>query len=158
MTHPKYASIDELLATAELLDTTEHHSDWFSISHEQIQAFADATDDHQWIHVDPARAANGPFGAPIAHGFLTLSLLTVLLRDALVVDGCEMRVNYGLDRVRFTSPVRAGARIRAVSNLARVEPAAGGAKAVLSVRVEIEGEERPALVAEQIVLLVRAAT
>lgn len=153
----EFPSIDALIAAEGIPSTTEHHSSWLTITREHIHAFADATGDHQWIHVDQARAAEGPFGSPIAHGFLTLSLLSVLLRDALVVGGCAMRVNYGLDRVRFTNPVRVDARIRAVSSLARVEPAKNGAKVVLRVRVEIAGEERPALLAEQIILLVRDA-
>lgn len=124
-------------------------SDWFTVDQERIYAFADATEDHQWIHVDPERAANGPFGTTIAHGFLTLSL-TVALTAGLELDmgDPKMAINYGLDRVRFTGPVPSGSRIRARVVLSSVEEAGGGVQLKRTVTVEREGEERPAMVAE----------
>lgn len=124
-------------------------SDWFLVDQERINAFADATNDHQWIHVDPARAAAGPFGTTIAHGFLTLSLVVGLTADIeLEVGDPKMTINYGLDRVRFTAPVPSGTRIRARVELASVEEVKGGLQVKRVVTVEREGEERPAMVAE----------
>ena len=124
-------------------------SDWFLVDQERINAFADATNDHQWIHVDPARAAAGPFGTTIAHGFLTLSLVVGLTADIeLEVGDPKMSINYGLDRVRFTAPVPSGTRIRARVELASVEEVKGGLQVKRVVTVEREGEERPAMVAE----------
>ena len=127
-------------------------SDWLEITQERINAFADATGDHQWIHVDPERAsAETPFGATIAHGFLTLSLLSTLMRDALTVDGPRMTLNYGLNRVRFVSPVPSGSRIRARVALASVDDKGDSIQASWSVTVEREGADKPAVVAEWIV-------
>ena len=124
-------------------------SDWFLVDQERINAFADATNDHQWIHVDPARAAAGPFGTTIAHGFLTLSLVVGLTADIeLEVGDPKVSINYGLDRVRFTAPVPSGTRIRARVELASVEEVKGGLQVKRVVTVEREGEERPAMVAE----------
>ena len=128
--------------------------DWFGIDQDRIQAFADATEDWQWIHLDAGRAASGPFGATIAHGYLTLSLLPRLTAGLLAVAGVAMVVNYGIDRVRFLQPVVVGSRVRAVVVLASVEPTAMGMRAVLATTVEIEGAERPALVADSIALFV----
>lgn len=124
-------------------------SDWVTIDQARIDAFADATDDHQWIHVDAERAADGPFGTTIAHGFLTLSL-TVALTAELELDVGEpkMGINYGLDRVRFTAPVPAGTRIRARVTLVSAEEAGGGIQLKRSVTIERENEDRPAMVAE----------
>ncbi|MCC5949430.1 MAG: MaoC family dehydratase [Nitriliruptoraceae bacterium] len=113
-----------------------------------IDTFADATHDHQWIHVDRDRAATGPFGTTIAHGYLTLSLLPVLVGGMVEVPDAAMTVNYGLDRLRLTSPVPAGARIRAHAVVRSSEPKGGGTLSHTDVRIEIEGEERPALVAD----------
>jgi acyl dehydratase len=127
-------------------------SDWMTISQDRINVFADATGDHQWIHVDAERAAtDGPFGTTIAHGFLTLSLISALMRNTVTIEGLRMAVNYGLNRVRFVSPVPAGARIRAAVTLASVTPVEGGAQAAWTVTVEREGGSRPCLVAEWLV-------
>jgi acyl dehydratase len=123
-------------------------SDWVTVTQERIDTFADATDDHQWIHVDPERAATGPFGAPIAHGFLTLSLFIPLWSQLLEVTDATTLVNYGLDKVRFTSPVRAGSRVRLVATLSSVTEVKGGLQLAVSGVLELEGNERPALVVE----------
>lgn len=125
-------------------------SDWFTVSQAMIDAFADLTQDHQYIHVDPARAAHSPMGGTIAHGFLTLSLLSAMVGQAMPrVEGVTMALNYGFDRVRFVSPVRSGARIRGRFRLASVdERGPDEIQWTLAVTVEIEGEARPALVAE----------
>ena len=128
-------------------------SDWSTVDQSQIDLFAEATHDHQWIHVDPARAADGPFGTTIAHGFLTLSLLPELVQQVYAVEGVAMGVNYGVDRLRFTAPVRVGSRVRAVVDLEDVVDGAGGGgvQLTLGVTVELEGSERPALVAHWLV-------
>ena len=127
-------------------------SDWLEVAQDRINAFADATGDHQWIHVDPERArAETPFGATIAHGFLTLSLLSTLMRDAITVDGPRMTLNYGLNRVRFVSPVPSGSRIRARVALATIDEVGDSLQATWGVTIEREGGDKPALVAEWIV-------
>jgi acyl dehydratase len=126
-------------------------SPWLPIEQERIRLFADATDDHQWIHVDPERARSGPFGGTIAHGFLTLSLMPRMIKDALQVEGVRMSVNYGLNKVRFTSPVPSGARVRARVALGKLEKVDGGVQLTFNVTVEREGSERPCLVAEWLV-------
>ena len=127
-------------------------SDWLAITQDRIDAFADATSDHQWIHVDSGRArAETPFGATIAHGFLTLSLLSALMRDAVTVDGPRMTLNYGLNRVRFVSPVPSGSRIRARVALATVDDLGDSIQATWGVTIEREGGDKPAVVAEWIV-------
>lgn len=126
-------------------------SEWLPITQARIDKFADATDDHQWIHVDPARAASGPFGATIAHGYLTLSLMARFLPQVVEVRGMKMGVNYGTDKVRFPAPVRAGRRIRARGELVAAERTKDGAvQATIRVTVDIEGETKPACVAETI--------
>ena len=121
------------------------------VTQERIQLFADATDDQQWIHVDPARAAQGPFGAPIAHGYLTLSLVNRFLPEIVQVHGISMGVNYGADRIRFPAPVKVGSRIRGGAELIDVENTKdGGVQAKIRVTVEIEGSERPACVVDTI--------
>ncbi|MEU5875546.1 MaoC family dehydratase [Glycomyces sp. NPDC047369] len=130
--------------------------EWLRIGQDRVDAFADATGDHQWIHTDPERAAAGPFGAPIAHGYLTLSLLPHLLGGLVAIDGLAMSVNYGLDRLRFLQPVPVGARVRAVVELASAEATARGVRAGYAVTVEIEGADKPALVANTITLYVPA--
>ncbi len=124
------------------------YSDYRVVTQEQVDRFADATGDHQWIHVDPERAAAGPFGGTIAHGYLTLSLIPVLVGALLRVGGVSMGVNYGSNRVRFTSPVRVGSEVRAGATLASVEEVAGGVQVALEVTVEVRGQEKPACVAE----------
>jgi len=131
-----------------LVGTEIGTSDWVEISQQRIDTFADATDDHQWIHVDPERAKDGPFGAPIAHGFLTLSLFIPLWSSLLEVSDATTLVNYGLDKVRFTSPVKAGSSIRLVATLASAEQVKGGLQLGVSGVIEIEGQERPAAVVE----------
>ena len=124
-------------------------SDWVTVTQKMIDAFADATHDHQWIHVDVERAnRDSPFKAPIAHGFLTLSLLSHLLGQSIEIAGSRMGVNYGLNRVRFTNPVRVDSRLRARFILDDVVPIEGGIQMVWKVTVECEGSEKPVLVAE----------
>ena len=131
--------------------------DWFAIDQQRIQAFADATDDWQWIHLDADRAASGPFGATIAHGYLTLSLLPRLTAGLLSVDGTAMVVNYGLDKVRFLQPVVVDSRVRAVTEVASAEPTPQGYRVGLRTTIELEGSERPALVADTVALFVPEA-
>ncbi len=126
------------------------HSDWLQITQERINQFADATGDHQWIHVDPQRAKTGPFGATIAHGYLTLSLVNMFLPQIVQVQGIRMGVNYGCDKVRFPAPVRVGSRIRGSGELVKVEDVKDGVQATVRVTVEIEGSDRPACVADTI--------
>lgn len=126
-------------------------TDWITITQQQVNLFADATGDHQWIHVDPERAKAGPFGAPIAHGFLTLSLIPRFFESAFEIAGARMGVNYGLNRVRFTSPVPVGSRLRArltLQSAERVEP--DGVQMCWLVTVEREGADKPACVAESL--------
>jgi len=122
-------------------------SGWVEVDQARIDQFAQATGDHQWIHVDPVRAAAGPFGATVAHGFLTLSLLSELAAGAFRIADTRMGLNYGLDRVRFPSPVPVGSRLRAVCVLDRHEPIDGGAQLTLTVTIEREGGAKPACVA-----------
>lgn len=127
-------------------------SDWLTISQEQVNQFAQATGDHQWIHVDVEKARAGPFGAPIAHGFLTLSLLPVFLESSFAVRQSGMGVNYGLNRVRFTAPVPVGSRLRARLTLLSTQPIEhGGLQMSWSVVVEREGSDKPVCVAEALV-------
>ena len=127
-------------------------SDWLEVSQDRINQFAEATEDRQWIHIDPARAASeSPFKTTIAHGFLTLSLLSVLAKSAISVGGVRMGINYGLNRVRFVSPVPAGARIRGRFTLATLEEIKGGVQSTWNVTVEREGSDKPCCVAEWLV-------
>jgi acyl dehydratase len=139
--------IDELKA---LQGTHLGYSDHVEITQEQVNTFADATGDHQWIHVDPERAKAGPFGGPIAHGYLTLSLTPALLPQILQVGGISMGVNYGCGKVRFPSPVPVGSKLRAGAELVSVEDVAGGAQVTLLVTFEVEGAPKPSCVAEVI--------
>lgn len=125
-------------------------SEWLEVTQERINLFADATGDHQWIHVDPERAKDGPFGACIAHGYLTLSLVNMFLPQIVEVRGIRMGVNYGVDKVRFPSPVRVGSRVRGSGELISVEEVKGSVQATIRVTVEIEGSDRPACVADTI--------
>jgi acyl dehydratase len=124
------------------------YTDYREITQNQINTFADATDDHQWIHTDVEKAKEGPFGAPIAHGFLTLSLVIPLWSELFDVEGVKTKVNYGLDRVRFTNPVKAGSKVRMHSTIAEVTEVKGGVQIKTNNTIEIEGEERPAVIAE----------
>jgi acyl dehydratase len=124
--------------------------DWIEVTQERIQLFADATGDHQWIHLDRERAATGPFGTTIAHGFLTLSLLPEMAAHAFEVRDTRMGVNYGLNRVRFPAPVPSGSRLRGRFRLLRVEPLEGGAQITMEVTMEREGSDKPVCVAESV--------
>ena len=125
-------------------------SDWVTIDQQRINLFADATGDHQWIHIDPEKAAKGPFGTPIAHGFLTLSLIPDLSAKAMRVNDTRMGVNYGLNRVRFPAPVPVDSRVRAVIKLLAYEPIEGGAQVTTEVTIEREGSPKPVCVAETV--------
>ena len=146
-----FTNLDELTAAkGEHLGT----GDWLEVTQDRIDQFADATGDHQWIHVDREKAAQGPFGTTIAHGYLTLSLLPALTKDIYRVDGITMGINYGSNKVRFPATVPVGSRIRAGSELVDVLDAKLGKQFVVRTTVEIEGNDKPACVAENIVLLV----
>jgi acyl dehydratase len=124
------------------------HSVWHTIDQEQINRFADATGDHQWIHVDAERAKSGPFGTTIGHGYLTLSLAPVFIFQILRVEGAKLVVNYGLNKVRFPAPVPSGSRVRMGAEIGAVEPVAGALQLTLNATFEIEGQPKPACVAE----------
>ncbi len=128
--------------------TTLGTSDWRHITQEAVNLFADATGDHQWIHVDPERAASGPFGGTIAHGYLTLSLASVLISEVVDVEGVTMGVNYGCNKVRFISPVPVGTAVRMSAVLAGAEDVPGGVQATLDLTFEIDGVDKPACVAQ----------
>ena len=130
-------------------------SDWLEISQSRVNLFADATDDHQWIHVDPARAAAGPFGGPIAHGYLTLSLLVPLFGQVLTVTDAGMGVNYGLNKARFPAPVPVGSKIRLRATLAAADPVPGGVQVSVDCLVEIEGGSKPACAAQAVYRFLR---
>ncbi|MBL1098389.1 MaoC family dehydratase [Streptomyces coffeae] len=123
------------------------HSDWYEVTQEAVNQFADATGDHQWIHVDPERAAEGPFGGPIAHGYLTLSLVPRLLPEIIELSGFGMGVNYGCQRVRFPSPVPVGSRLRAGAVLDEVAEIKGGVQLTITMTFTVENEPKPACVA-----------
>ncbi len=125
-------------------------SDWLTVEQDRINQFALATGDQQWIHTDPVRAASGPFGATVAHGFLTLSLVPVLGETAFTVDDVRLGVNYGLNRVRFAAPVRVGSRVRGHFKLLAYEALEGGAQMTVQATVELEGSSKPACVAETV--------
>ena len=127
------------------------HTDWMQVTQERVNTFADATDDHQWIHVDPARAATGPFGGTIAHGYLTLALLIPLMGELLDVSGVRMSINYGLEKVRFPAPVPVGAKIRLGGRIESVDEVSGdGVQLTVDFTVEIEGSDKPACVARAV--------
>ena len=143
-----FADLDELrAATGQVLGP----SDWIAVDQAQIDKFAEATGDHQWIHVDPTRAATGPFGTTIAHGFLTLSLMPVMLESLYKIEGVRMGVNYGLNKVRFPAPVPVDSRLRANAEVAEVSDIEGGAQMVLRTMIEREGATKPVCVAEFVV-------
>ena len=125
-------------------------SEWVEVTQERVNLFAEATGDHQWIHVDPERAKDGPFGAPIAHGYLTLSLFIPLFTELLDVQGVTTKVNYGLNKVRFPSPVKVGSRIRLTAKLAEVEEVPGGVQITVEGAIEIEGATKPAAVLQSL--------
>ena len=125
-------------------------TDWIEVTQAQIDLFADATGDHQWIHIDPSRAAQGPFGSTIAHGFLTLSLLPMFFQRTIVMRDVKMGVNYGLNRVRFMAPVRVGSRLRGHFKLLAFDGLEGGAQLVTEATLELQGSAKPACVAESV--------
>jgi acyl dehydratase len=144
----KFSGLDEFVAAqGSQLGPT----DWLGVTQDRVNLFADATDDHQWIHVDPERAASGPFGGTIAHGLLTLSLLPHFTHQLYTVDNIAMAINYGYNKVRFITPVRVGSKIRARAEIAKVDQLEGAVQATVTVTVEIDGSEKPAAVAESIV-------
>ena len=146
-----FTSFDQLSeAVGEDLGSTE----WLEVTQERVDAFADATGDHQWIHVDVQKAKDGPFKGTIAHGYLTLSLIPKLGADIYRVEGLRMGINYGLNKVRFPQPVTVGSRIRASAELVSVTDTPNGKQAVVRWTIEIEGAEKPACVAETVALLV----
>ncbi|MER7998894.1 MaoC family dehydratase [Streptomyces sp. NPDC095613] len=149
MAEPKvFTSAEELCAGA---GTRLGHSDWLEIDQKRIDLFAEATGDHQWIHVDPEAAAAGPFGTTIAHGYLTLSLLPVFVPQILRVENVKMAINYGTNKVRFPSPVPVGSRLRASGVLAEVtDGGEGGVQVVARITVEREGGDKPVCVAESV--------
>lgn len=130
------------------------YSGWHVVTQRQIDLFAEATGDHQWIHVDPQKAASGPYGRTIAHGYLTLSLVPLLVKQIYQVTGLSMQVNYGVDKLRFPAPVPVDSRIRAGAELVKLERSADGARATVRVTVEAEGAERPACVVDTIAMMV----
>ncbi|MFE7712651.1 MaoC family dehydratase [Streptomyces sp. NPDC057486] len=133
-----------------LADTDLGTSSWLEVTQDRVDLFAEATDDHQWIHTDPDRAASGPFGAPIAHGYLTLSLFIPFFTELLEVEGVATKVNYGLNKVRFPAPVKVGSRIRLAARLAEVEEVPGGLQITVNGTVEIDGEAKPAAVLQSV--------
>jgi acyl dehydratase len=147
---PVELTIEELTSAR---DVNLGVSDWLEVTQDRIDLFADATDDHQWIHVDPERAADGPFGATIAHGYLTVSLLPAMVTSLVSVQGVRMGVNYGIDKLRLTSPVKVGSRVRARGRLVEAREKAGGVLYRVAVEVEVEGADRPALVGEVLYLV-----
>jgi acyl dehydratase len=142
-----FSGLDELVAAqgCQLGPT-----DWLEVTQDRVNLFADATGDHQWIHVDPERAASGPFGGTIAHGLLTLSLLPQFMKKLYTVENITMAVNYGYNKVRFITPVRVGAKIRARAEISKVDKLEGAVQATVTTTVEIDGSEKPAAVAESI--------
>ena len=131
------------------------YSEWLTVNQDRIDRFADATGDHQWIHVDPDAAAAGPFGATIAHGYLTLSLTNLFLPQIITVENISMGINYGVNKVRFPMPVRVGSTVRAGAEIASVEEIDGGVQCVIRITVEIEGETKPACVVENVTRYLR---
>jgi acyl dehydratase len=145
-----FKSIDEL---AEAVGETIGPTDWVTIDQQRVNLFADATSDHQWIHVDLDRAKAGPFGGTIAHGYLTLSLIPWIASQLFHIEDLSGVLNYGINKVRFPNIVKVGARIRGTCSLAEISPHPAGTQIVVRYTIEIEGEEKPACVAESVVLL-----
>ena len=148
-----FANVQELkAAVGEKFGPTE----WRTITQEQVNLFADATDDHQWIHVDPERAATGPFGGTIAHGYLTLALLPAFAEQIYAIDGLAFGMNYGANKVRFPNPVPVGSKLRATATLKETSDIAIGTQAVVSFVIEIDGADKPACVAEVVYVMAGA--
>ena len=143
-------SFETIAELKDLLGQEIGVSDWIAVTQERIQLFADATNDHQWIHLDAERAQAGPFGTTIAHGFLTLSLLPEMAASAFGVRETRMGVNYGLNKVRFPAPVPSGSRLRGRFKLVNYEPLEGGAQITVQVTMEREGSDKPVCIAESI--------
>ena len=142
-----FASAQEIQgAVGEVLGT----SDWLTVEQDRIDQFAEATGDHQWIHVDQEKAAQGPFGTTIAHGYLTLSLIPQFAWQVFEISGAKMGVNYGLNKARFINPVKVGSRLRCTSQLLEATEVSGGLQLVVQQTLEIEGAEKPACVAETV--------
>ena len=148
-----FNSVDEL---EKAIGTHLGYSDWHTVTQKQIDTFADATGDHQWIHVDPEKAAQGPFGKTIAHGYLTLSLVPQLVWQVYKVENLAMGVNYGSNKVRFPAPVPVDSRIRAGVELVSLVPGGNGFQLTGKVTIELEGSDKPACVAETVTILVPA--
>lgn len=146
-----FNGIDEIEAAVG-----EHlgHTEWLQVTQERVDLFAEATGDHQWIHVDPERAAEGPFGTTIAHGYLTVSLLPMFSAQLMRVDGVKMAINYGVNKIRFPQPVRVGSRLRADGQITGFERKASGTQVIVTHTIEIEGSDKPACVAETVRVLV----
>ncbi len=130
-------------------------TDWLVVDQDRINRFADATGDHQWIHVDVEKAKDGPFGAPIAHGYLTLSLTNLFLPQLITVENISMGINYGVNKVRFPSPVVVGSRIRGGAEIDAVDEVAGGVQVIIKITVEIEGSAKPACIVENVTRYLR---
>jgi len=144
------AIFDEPAALLQAVGQHLGYSEWLEIDQRRIDLFADATGDHQWIHVDPVKAADGPFGRTIAHGYLTLSLANLFLPRIMRVDNASMGVNYGCEKVRFPAPVPVGSRVRGGGEVISAEEVKGGVQVVVRVTIEVEGSERPACVVDTI--------
>jgi acyl dehydratase len=142
-----FTSVDELKMAA---GTHLGYSEWWEITQDRVNQFADATSDHQFIHIDPERAAQTPFGGPVAHGFLTLSLTVPFFQEIVSVEGVRMAVNYGVNKVRFPAPVPVGSKLRAGAELVSVEDVPGGVQTVVDVTFEVEGGTKPACVAQTV--------
>lgn len=145
---------DGVAALEQAVGTHLGYSEWHTVTQEQIDLFAESTGDRQWIHVDQEKASVGPFGTTIAHGYLTLSLVPMLVGQIYRVDGIRMGVNYGTNKVRFPAPVPAGSRVRAGVELVSITPGAGGYQVVAGVTIEREGSDKPACVADTVSVLV----
>lgn len=143
-----FGNLDEFVAAA---GSELGPGEWTEITQERVNLFADATDDHQWIHVDPERAAAGPFGGTIAHGLLTLSLLPHFTHQLYRVENVALAVNYGYNKVRFITPVKVGAKVRARAVISKIDQLDGAVQATMTITVEIEGSDKPAAVVESIV-------
>lgn len=126
------------------------YSEWLEISQERINQFAEATGDHQWIHVDPERAKSGPFGATIAHGYLTLALTSLFMPQLIKVENAKMGINYGTNKVRFPAPVKVGSKIRGAGEIIAVDDVKGGVQVTIKISVEVEGQDKPACVVESL--------
>jgi acyl dehydratase len=142
-------------AVKDAVGTHLGFTDWMVVDQDRIDRFADATGDHQWIHVDPEAAAAGPFGATIAHGYLTLSLTNLFLPQLITVQNLSMGINYGVNKVRFPTPVKVGSRVRGGAEIAECVDVPGGVQAVIKITVEIEGADKPACVVENVTRYLR---